>query len=240
MQSSSNVVPNRSRRRATVRFLVPTVAGMLFIAFVVVALIGTHSLPGAPRSSAVETNAAAAGLFGILLLSEVWVLASRAKYSGEEQDRSTGLAIGLCLPAAFGGAVAVADTGFGPSIGGKPWFLLFLGVALALGGFALRLWAIVTLGSMFQQRLVIQDDHAIVTDGPYRLVRHPSYTGPILVFVGIGLVLGTWVGLLLSIVLPVAAYVWRISVEERMLVAGLGSTYERYRERTWRLVPGIW
>jgi len=79
-----------------------------------------------------------------------------------------------------------------------------------------------------------------VTDGPYRLVRHPSYTGPILVFVGIGLVLGTWVGLLLSIVLPVAAYVWRISVEERMLVAGLGSTYERYRERTWRLVPGIW
>jgi protein-S-isoprenylcysteine O-methyltransferase len=88
--------------------------------------------------------------------------------------------------------------------------------------------------------LVVQRVHEVDTDGQFRVVRHQSYAGPILLFVGIGLVLDTWVGLAICLVLPIGAYAWRITVEERMLVAGLGTAYERYREQTWRIVPGIW
>ena len=210
-----------------------------FLGLVVVGLSGIGPVLSGPQSP-VAGNVVAGAVFGLLLASEVWVRASRPAYSGEDQDGGTGLAIGLCLPAAFGGAVAAANTGFGPSIVGRPWPLFFVGLALAVGGFALRFWAIATLGPMFQQHLVIQEHHVVTTDGPYRLVRHPSYTGPILILLGVGLVLDTWAGLGLCIVLPVAAYAWRITVEERMLVAGLGAVYEEYRERTWRLVPGVW
>ena len=250
MQNSSNVVPNRSGHGAVrssparpgvgARVLLLLFLLLLFLVLVAVVLIDAGRRPGTATRWTAETNVAAGALFAMLLLSEVWVLASRTKYSGQEIEHATGLALSLCLPGAFGGAMAMAAGGFGPSIVGQVWPLLVAGVALALAGLALRLWAIVTLGPMFQQRLVIQDDHAIVTAGPYRLLRHPSYTGPILIFVGIGLVLNDWAGLFLCIVLPVSAYVWRISVEERMLVAGLGPAYERYRERTWRLFPGIW
>ena len=77
-------------------------------------------------------------------------------------------------------------------------------------------------------------------DGPYRLVRHPSYAGLLLEFAGLGIVLGTWAGLAVILVPILAALVRRMNVEEAALRQGLGEAYAAYVQRTRRLVPGVY
>ena len=96
------------------------------------------------------------------------------------------------------------------------------------------------LGRFFQLVLVVQEQHAVVRSGPYRLLRHPSYAGLVLTCTGLGIALGRWESLAFLSVLPTAAVVHRITVEERMLVAGVGDEYAQYRRGTWRLLPGVW
>jgi protein-S-isoprenylcysteine O-methyltransferase len=80
----------------------------------------------------------------------------------------------------------------------------------------------------------------VIDSGPYRFVRHPSYTGALIAFVGFGLCLGNWLSLLL-ITLPIsAAFLWRIRVEERALLEALGDNYRAYMERTKRLLPFVY
>lgn len=111
------------------------------------------------------------------------------------------------------------------------------GVALLLAGMAVRHWSMRTLGRFHQTRVTIQADHEIVTEGPYRLVRHPMYLGSALAFLGVGLALGTWPGLLLVFFGTLFAVLRRIQVEERALLTDIGDSYAQGRAR---LVPGIW
>jgi protein-S-isoprenylcysteine O-methyltransferase Ste14 len=76
--------------------------------------------------------------------------------------------------------------------------------------------------------------------GPYRWVRHPSYTGLLLIAAGIGLAAGTWPGLVVCLVLPAAAMLLRIRVEEAALTRVLGDPYRAYQSRAKRLIPGLW
>lgn len=115
-------------------------------------------------------------------------------------------------------------------------------VVLALGwaGAALRLWSIITLGRFFRGTVHVQSDHEIVRSGPYRRVRHPAYTGALVAAVGFGLMLGSALSLLLFAACCVAALVYRIRVEERVLGEALGEAYTSYAAGTPRLVPGLW
>ncbi len=76
--------------------------------------------------------------------------------------------------------------------------------------------------------------------GPYRYVRHPIYAGAMVVMVGVGLALGNWLSLVLCVLLPLAAYVVRIRVEEGALEEALGDSYREYEQGKARLVPWIW
>lgn len=80
----------------------------------------------------------------------------------------------------------------------------------------------------------------MVDRGPYRVVRHPSYTGLLLSCLGIGLCLGNWLALLVIVVPTTAAIVYRIRIEEAALVAELGEPYRRYAAGRARLIPGVW
>lgn len=80
----------------------------------------------------------------------------------------------------------------------------------------------------------------VVDRGPYRLIRHPSYTGILLVCLGYGLALGNWVSLAVMVVLPSVVILRRIGVEEEELLAVLGEAYRAYRGHTKRLVPYVW
>lgn len=105
---------------------------------------------------------------------------------------------------------------------------------------ALRVWAIVTLGRLFKFVVVIQDGHRVVTSGPYRLLRHPSYTGALAGFLGTGIALDSWLSMLALVLIPLLAIGVRIHVEEAELARALGQEYRAHAGRTRRLVPGLW
>jgi protein-S-isoprenylcysteine O-methyltransferase len=123
-----------------------------------------------------------------------------------------------------------------------PWKLpiVCLAVSFLVSGVALRIWAIRHLGRFFTVDVGIQQGHQVVEDGPYRLVRHPSYSGSLLALVGIGFLTFNWLGLFLITTGTLLAYALRISVEEKAMLAQFGAQYNEYAARTKRLIPWIY
>ena len=88
---------------------------------------------------------------------------------------------------------------------------------------------------------MIQEQHQLITSGPYRYLRNPSYTAILTILVGFGFGIGNWLSLLVLFAAGVAAYAWRIAfVEERALAAQFGEEYQAYKKGTWALIPFIW
>jgi protein-S-isoprenylcysteine O-methyltransferase Ste14 len=115
----------------------------------------------------------------------------------------------------------------------------YLGLALLLVGGVLRIWPMFVLGRRFSGLVAIQPGHALVTGGPYRHIRHPSYLGMLLALVGWALLFRSGVGLIAT-GLGVSLLVARNESEEALLSSHFGSSYDAYRRRTWRLLPGIY
>jgi protein-S-isoprenylcysteine O-methyltransferase Ste14 len=107
-------------------------------------------------------------------------------------------------------------------------------------GLAIRVWAVAALGRAFRTTVEVDPGQGIVSSGPYRWVRHPSYTGLLLILAGLGLAAGNWLALAGCVALPLAALLRRIHVEEAELTRVLGQPYRAYQARTKRLVPGLW
>jgi len=119
-------------------------------------------------------------------------------------------------------------------------FLGYLGCLFIAFGVTIRLMAVATLKQQYTVKVSIIEMHKIVETGIYKIIRHPAYLGYLASLLGIGLVLGNWVGLMALVVLPLAGILYRIHVEESVLLAYFGSTYQAYASRTKRLLPGIW
>ena len=115
-----------------------------------------------------------------------------------------------------------------------------VGLVLIVLGMALRWIAIATLRRYFTSNVSIQQGHELVNRGLYRIVRHPSYSGSLLSFVGIGLTFANWLSTLVIFVPVFCAFLYRITVEERVLTADFGDRYVKYCQTTKRLVPGIY
>jgi len=115
----------------------------------------------------------------------------------------------------------------------------WLGVALFAAGGALRIWPVFVLGHRFSGLVAIQPSHALVTEGIYRVIRHPSYLGLLIGSLGWSLAFRSGVGVLLTLLLipPLLA---RINAEENLLHSEFGREYDTYRSHTWRLVPGVY
>ena len=86
---------------------------------------------------------------------------------------------------------------------------------------------------------MVTPDQRVVEQGMYRWVRHPSYTGGMMMMAGVGLAWGNWMSLLVLIISTLLLYSHRVTVEERALVAVLGDDYRGYMERTKRFIPFI-
>ncbi len=121
-----------------------------------------------------------------------------------------------------------------------PHWLGWLGVGFMAAGVGLRFWAARTLGAFYTRTLRILDEHAIVEAGPYGLVRHPGYAGVLLMWLGAGLASGNLVSLGVIVGGMSPAYVWRMRVEEKMLVEKFGQSYRDYRAGTWRVLPWVY
>jgi protein-S-isoprenylcysteine O-methyltransferase Ste14 len=125
------------------------------------------------------------------------------------------------------------------AIGGGVW-TFSLGVLIGWFGLLLRWWSFVTLGRYFTVVLKTSEDQPVVDHGPYRLLRHPSYTGLLLALLGCGLIYQNWVGAAGSVAIVLAAVVHRIRIEERALNAALGDRYRDFATGRARLVPYLW
>lgn len=115
----------------------------------------------------------------------------------------------------------------------------WLGLVLFTSGEALGVWAIHALGRWFSPRIGVQHGHELVNTGPYRVLRHPFYTGLLMATVGMPAVFGSWLGVAMAIVaLPFVLY--RVGVEEDQLEREFGDAYRTRRLRTWRLIPYVY
>jgi protein-S-isoprenylcysteine O-methyltransferase Ste14 len=149
----------------------------------------------------------------------------------------------LVLTVLLGGSVFAAirlgQAGPVPWPGGRVWPFI-VGLVLIAAGIGLRAWSIVTLGRFFQYRIQVQPEHRVVSSGPYRFVRHPSYSGLALVLMGIALASGDVLSLVVVTVLGGVGLGVRIRAEEKQLGEALGPEYAEFAARRKRLVPGVW
>jgi protein-S-isoprenylcysteine O-methyltransferase Ste14 len=121
-----------------------------------------------------------------------------------------------------------------------PLWFYYVGILLMVTGILVRQWAIIVLGHFFTVTVGVQKGHKVVDNGPYRLVRHPSYLGLLLILAGTGFAVCSWGGVLVLMVMNGLAIGYRINVEEKVLVSELGDDYVRYMKNTKRLIPFVY
>ena len=120
-------------------------------------------------------------------------------------------------------------------------FFFALGIVLVFAGLLFRFWAIQTLGQFFRTQVMIQQEHRLITTGPYTYLRNPSYTAILVLLTGLGLAIGNWLSAVVLLATGILAYGLRIArVEERALAERFGQEFQDYRKKTWALIPFIW
>ncbi len=186
------------------------------------------------------------GLFLSLLVVTVvvWIAAElrQAVKRRPEADRIDWGSETAVRAAIIAGALAAALVARSvPEAGISPTVLAaWSGLALLWCGVALRIWCFQTLGRYFTLTIRTSTDQPVIADGPYRVLRHPSYTALLLCVVGIGLFIGNWMSVLVLTAGVTAGLVLRIHIEERALLEGLGDRYRNYAADRKRLVPFLW
>jgi protein-S-isoprenylcysteine O-methyltransferase Ste14 len=153
----------------------------------------------------------------------------------ERKDKNSALAVNAGLIAAIFIAFAFSFV----RIAVLPEWVFYPGIALMLGGIVLRQWSIAILGGFFSVMVSVQEGQTIIRKGPYRFIRHPSYTGTLLTMTGIGLAVQSWGALLILLLIFAIVYYYRIRIEEKALTEQFGNDYVAYTRETKMLIPFI-
>jgi protein-S-isoprenylcysteine O-methyltransferase len=184
------------------------------------------------------------GLSAVWFFSELGLNAGRrSKESSQGKDRlslrlmwsATVVSIGFTVAAEF----VPALMGNAGKISPVSPYLGYFGCLLMICGLVVRFVAIAILNKQFTVNVAIVKNHEIVDKGLYSIVRHPSYSGRLLTFLGLGLAFENWISLIILCVLPLASTLYRISIEEGVLVEHFGTAYKDCRNRTKALIPGV-
>jgi protein-S-isoprenylcysteine O-methyltransferase Ste14 len=154
------------------------------------------------------------------------------------EDRGSMRLLWVSVAFGVGSAIAARSLRLG-SLPGSLGLLRLLALVLMIGGLSIRWWAIRKLGRFFTVDVAIQPHQPVIQSGIYRFIRHPSYAGLLLTFVGLGVFFGNWPSLVLLMVPTTAAVVNRIAKEEAALLVALGAPYAAYCARSKRLIPGL-
>lgn len=172
------------------------------------------------------------------VIMEIWISArDRRPSNGTWKDQGSLTVVVLAYVVALAAGGLLAGTQRWATIDSYRHPLFLLGLVLMWTGMALRLWAVRVLGRFFRITVVVQDEHRLVEEGPYRVLRHPAYSGGLLTMLGIGLAMGNWLSLLVMMSVVLLGYGYRIRVEEQALLARFGETYRRYAAARRRLIP---
>lgn len=120
-----------------------------------------------------------------------------------------------------------------------PTYVIPIGMILILLGISLRMWSVIALGKFFTLHVEIFSNHQIIETGPYRWIRHPSYTGVLLTAVGYGLASGYLVVLLSFVIILGGTLSYRMYVEEKALRDKFGRQWEKHSAKTGLILPKI-
>ena len=180
-------------------------------------------------------------LTAIWAISEFWIgLRRRSGDRSRQRDGGTLRLLLVTIYAGIGLGVWLSCLRLAP-IPEPPRFALFLlGMAMMAAGMLFRWWSVRVLAEYFTVDVSIRPDHRIVRDGPYRMLRHPSYTGALATFHGFALCLGDIAAVAVVVVPVTLVFLWRIRVEEAVLAHAFPDDYPAYARQTKRLLPGIW
>ncbi len=173
---------------------------------------------------------------------EIWIISRDHRIAiNDSEDRgsrnsiifwwSLGIVIGIfIIPNLLPGLI----------IGGNGTLVFATGIILILAGIILRFLSVRKLGRFFHSKIVIQEKHELITNGPYKYLRNPSYTGTLVSFIGFGIGIGNWLSLIILFFSGLVSFVRRILFENQALLKRFGNEYEEYRKKTWALIPFIW
>jgi len=171
--------------------------------------------------------------------SEVIIgLTRTAPFGARRQDRFSGQVLVAGVVLSVWAGIFIANRVPAAAITTGPAFVFGLGIAIALAGIGFRWWAVMTLGRFFTTRVTTTAGQTVVENGPYRFVRHPSYTGGLLTVLGVLLCSLNWLSLACFLI-AIPGFAYRIRVEEDALESALGDPYRAYGRRTKRLVPFV-
>ena len=190
------------------------------------------------------TNHAAAALFTVTIAAwGMMELSQRSQPSREGATKISGIG-GRLVALAFVIATTVVATltpRVFPAAAIRPGAVAFAaGMVVLLAGLVLRGWSFKALGQYFTHTVMVSSDQPVIASGPYRVLRHPSYTGIILAAIGIGLASANWADLAGLLLLTLTALLWRIRIEEAALLTTLGDRYRAYAAQHKRIVPLVW
>jgi protein-S-isoprenylcysteine O-methyltransferase Ste14 len=173
--------------------------------------------------------------------SEVFIaVATRTKSSGgKERDRGSQLILWTVIVSAITACEWIRHVHHADMFGGADW-LRVAALIVMVAGLGIRFTAIAELGKSFSANVAIQDSQKIHRAGLYRFVRHPSYSGLLLVFLAVGLHSRNWVSFAVVLAPTTAALLYRIRVEEAALREAFGDEYLAYSRVTKRLIPGVY
>jgi protein-S-isoprenylcysteine O-methyltransferase Ste14 len=118
-----------------------------------------------------------------------------------------------------------------------PAAVFVFGIILITLGVGLRWYSIRVLGEYFTRDVAVSADQQVVERGPYRYLRHPSYSGTFVTMLGVGLATGNWASVICLLACVFAGHYYRVKVEEGALLRTIGQPYVRYMERTKRFIP---
>jgi protein-S-isoprenylcysteine O-methyltransferase Ste14 len=181
-----------------------------------------------------------ASLGAFVLLEQRTRIRSLRNRDGTRSDRGSIVIVIAAVATGIVGAFLIADDVPEAAITSVRWGFFAVGIGLMWAGIVIRQWSIAVLGRFFTVDVRVQRGQPVVDRGPYRWVRHPSYSGMILTFAGMGLALGNWLSFALLAVVPTAGLIIRIRVEEQALLDALGEPYQQFAASRRRLFPGVW
>ena len=170
------------------------------------------------------------------ILLSIFVRSGKKDKKGN--DKGSLALIWIIIVAAVFSAIIIANNTEIPISSSQ--IINYIGLSVIVIGMFVRFIAIFTLGRLFTVDVTIRENHLIKKDGIYRIVRHPSYMGSLISFAGFGISLNNWLSLMTLTILIATVFLYRIKIEEKLLIARFGADYLNYKKNTYSLIPWIY
>ena len=179
-----------------------------------------------------------ASIAGWVLFSLYWEAAAKNAAPAESSESRASRGVHVFLVSLAQLLIFIPIRGLGRYVP-LSFLIMAAGLAVQAMGTFLAVWARIHLGRNWSGKIAIKVEHQLIRSGPYRLLRHPIYTGLLAMYIGPALVTGEWLAVL-GVAMAALAYWRKIRLEEAALDAAFGADYDSYRRATWALVPGLY